>query len=48
MTSRRHVFTSERPFPAVPDGIFSGISQPDIGQTVPQARGQQAPASATS
>jgi hypothetical protein len=29
---RRHVFTSERPFPAVLDGIFSGISQPDIGQ----------------
>ena len=28
---RRHVFTSERPFPAVLDGIFSGISQPDIG-----------------
>jgi uncharacterized protein (DUF302 family) len=29
---RRHVFTSERPFPAVLDGIFGGISQPDIGQ----------------
>jgi hypothetical protein len=29
---RRHVFTSEQPFPAVLDGIFSGISQPDIGQ----------------
>jgi hypothetical protein len=29
---RRHVFTSERPFRAVLDGIFGGISQPDIGQ----------------
>jgi hypothetical protein len=29
---RRHVFISERPFPAVLDGIFGGISQPDIGQ----------------
>jgi hypothetical protein len=29
---RRHFFTSERPFPAVLDGIFGGISQPDIGQ----------------
>jgi uncharacterized protein (DUF302 family) len=29
---RRHVFASERPFPAVLDGIFGGISQPDIGQ----------------
>jgi len=29
---RRHLFTSERPFPAVLDGIFGGISQPDIGQ----------------
>ena|SRR5579862_9552923 len=28
---RRHVFTSERPFPAVLDGIYGGISQPDIG-----------------
>jgi Domain of unknown function DUF302 len=28
---RRHVFTSERPFPGVLDGIFAGISQPDIG-----------------
>ena len=28
---RRHVLTSERPFAAVLDGIFSGISQPDIG-----------------
>jgi hypothetical protein len=27
---RRHVFTSERPFPDVLDGIFGGISQPDI------------------
>ena len=29
---RRHVFTSSQPFPAVLDGIFDGISQPDIGQ----------------
>ena len=29
---RRHVFDSERPFPAVLEGIFGGISQPDIGQ----------------
>ena len=28
---RRHVLTSERPFQVVLDGIFSGISQPDIG-----------------
>jgi uncharacterized protein (DUF302 family) len=28
---RRHIFTSERPFPDVLDGIFGGISQPDIG-----------------
>src|SRR5580658_4883042 len=28
---RRHVLDSERPFPAVLDGIFGGISQPDIG-----------------
>jgi hypothetical protein len=28
---RRHVLISERPFAAVLDGIFSGISQPDIG-----------------
>jgi hypothetical protein len=27
---RRHTFNSERPFPAVLDGIFGGISQPDI------------------
>jgi len=27
---RRHVFASERPFPAVLDGIFGGISRPDI------------------
>jgi hypothetical protein len=27
---RRHIFNSERPFPAVLDGIFGGISQPDI------------------
>ena len=27
---RRHVMDSERPFPAVLDGIFGGISQPDI------------------
>jgi uncharacterized protein (DUF302 family) len=29
---RRHIFTSNQPFSAVLDGIFSGISQPDIGQ----------------
>ena len=28
---RRHIFTGERPFAAVLDGIFGGISQPDIG-----------------
>ena len=28
---RRHVFVSERPFAEVLDGIFGGISQPDIG-----------------
>jgi hypothetical protein len=27
---RRYVFTSDRPFPAVLDGIFGGISRPDI------------------
>src|SRR5713226_3700604 len=27
----RHVLTSERPFQVVLDGIFGGISQPDIG-----------------
>ncbi len=27
---RRHMFTSDRPFQAVLDGIFAGISQPDI------------------
>ena len=29
---RRYIFTSSQPFPAVLDGIFDGISQPDIGQ----------------
>jgi len=29
---RRHVFTSERPFAKVLDGVFAGVSQPDIGQ----------------
>jgi hypothetical protein len=29
---RRYIFTSSQPFPAVLDGIFGGISQPDIGQ----------------
>jgi hypothetical protein len=33
---RRHVFHSERPFPAVLDGIFGGISQPDIDQLFSQ------------
>jgi hypothetical protein len=28
---RRHVVTSERPFQVVLDGIYDGISQPDIG-----------------
>jgi len=28
----RHVLTSSRPFSSVLDGIFGGISQPDIGQ----------------
>jgi hypothetical protein len=28
---RRHRFTSERPFQVVLDGIYAGISQPDIG-----------------
>ena len=28
---RRHVLTSERPFADVMDGIFAGISRPDIG-----------------
>ena len=28
---RRHVFTSERPFVEIMDGIYGGISQPDIG-----------------
>lgn len=27
---RRHVLTSERPFQVVLDGIYDGISQPDI------------------
>ncbi len=27
---RRHVFDSERPFPDVLNGIFTGISRPDI------------------
>ena len=30
VAARRHIFNSERPFPAVLDGIFGGISQPDI------------------
>jgi hypothetical protein len=28
---RRHVLTSERPFAEIMDGIYRGISQPDIG-----------------
>ena len=31
MAVRRHVFESERPFSSVLDGVFGGISQPDIG-----------------
>jgi hypothetical protein len=33
---RRHILASEQPFPAVLDGIFGGISQPDIGQLFSQ------------
>src|SRR5580693_9578354 len=33
---RRHIFDSERPFAQVLDGIFGGISQPDIGQLFAQ------------
>jgi hypothetical protein len=29
--ARRHVFDSDRPFSSVLEGIFGGISQPDIG-----------------
>ena len=29
---RRHIIESERPFASVLDGVFGGISQPDIGQ----------------
>jgi hypothetical protein len=29
---RRHVFTSARPFSEIMDGIYGGISQPDIGR----------------
>jgi hypothetical protein len=28
---RRHVFDSDRPFQAVLDGVFAGITRPDIG-----------------
>ena len=28
---RRHIIESERPFASMLDGIFGGISQPDIG-----------------
>jgi hypothetical protein len=28
---RRHVFTSARPFTEIMDGIYGGVSQPDIG-----------------
>jgi hypothetical protein len=31
---RRYVFDSERPFSRVLDGIFGGISQPDIGASI--------------
>jgi hypothetical protein len=30
VTVHRHVFDTDRPFARVLDGIFSGISQPDI------------------
>ena len=32
VTMHRHVFDTDRPFARVLDGIFSGISQPDIEQ----------------
>jgi uncharacterized protein (DUF302 family) len=32
VTVHRHVFDTDRPFGGVLDGIFSGISQPDIAQ----------------
>ena len=28
---RRHVLTCEQPFQVVLDGIYTGISQPDLG-----------------
>jgi hypothetical protein len=31
VVAARHVFDSDRPFQAVLDGIFSGITRPDIG-----------------
>ena len=34
ITVCRHVLTSERPFQVVLDGIYDGISQPDIGGAV--------------
>ena len=37
---RRHVLTSERPFQVVLDGIYTGISQPDLGGAVRRAGGQ--------
>src|SRR5580698_5933518 len=33
---RRHVFTSERPFAEIMDGIYGGISQPDAGSLFQQ------------
>jgi len=30
----RHVFDSDRPYSAVLDGIFGGISQPDIERLI--------------
>ena len=35
---RRHVFTSELPFATVLDGIYGGISQPDIGSCSASSR----------
>jgi hypothetical protein len=36
---RRHVFTTDRPFPAVMEGIFGGVSQPDIEHVFTELEG---------
>ena len=33
---RRHVFTTERPFAEIMEGIYGGISQPDVGSLFQQ------------